>query len=70
MIRVYLNGGDSAFAAATFPPGGTNYLEMSDDLKSWQTVETNTSPCIYYPRFLGPSLTDPPRAFFRARQER
>jgi hypothetical protein len=66
LIRVYLRGGDQAFAAATFPPGRTNYLEMSNDLKDWQTVETNTSPYIYYWNF---STTDAPQAFFRARQE-
>jgi len=53
--------------AATFPSGRTNYLEMSGDLRSWQTVYTNTSPYIYFWSF---STTDPPQAFFRARQER
>jgi len=66
-IRVYLEGGDDAFAAATFPPGRINYLEMSNDLKTWQIVETNTSPCIYYWNF---SMSDPLPTFFRARQER
>ena len=51
LIRVYLRGGDQAFAAATFPPGRTNYLEQSNDLKTWQTVETNTSPYICYGTF-------------------
>ena len=67
LIRVYLNGGDQTFAAATFPPGRTNYLELSNDLKTWQTVQTNTSPYIYYWNF---SMTDAPQAFFRARQDR
>jgi uncharacterized delta-60 repeat protein len=67
LIRVYINGGDQSFAAATFPPGGTNYLEMSSDLKNWQTVQTNTDPYISYSDL---SLTNPPQAFFRARQER
>jgi hypothetical protein len=66
-IRVYLKGGDQTFAAATFPPGRTNYLEMSNDLKIWQTVETNTSPYIFYLNF---SVSDAPQAFFRARQDR
>jgi hypothetical protein len=66
-IRVYLEGGDYAFAAATFPPGGTNYLELSADLRSWRSVVTNTSPYIWCGSL---SLSDPPRAFFRARQER
>jgi uncharacterized delta-60 repeat protein len=66
-IRVYLKGGDQTFAAATFPPGRTNYLEQSNDLKTWQTVQTNTSPYIYCWNF---SVTDAPRTFFRARQER
>jgi uncharacterized delta-60 repeat protein len=67
LIRVYLKSGDPTFAAATFPPGRTNYLELSHDLKSWQTVQTNTSPYLWYQDF---SMTDPPQAFFRARQER
>ena len=67
LVRVYLSGGDPTFAAATFPPGRTNYLETSDDLKNWQAVETNTSPYIWYWNF---SMTDSPRTFFRARQER
>ena len=67
LIRVYLASGDFSFAAATFPPGRTNYLEMSADLLSWQTLETNTSPYIFYSNFY-PAGT--PQAFFRARQER
>jgi hypothetical protein len=66
LTRVYLlNSGP--YAVATFPPGGTNYLEISDDLRSWQPVQTNTSPNIWYSGF---SATDPPQAFFRARKER
>jgi uncharacterized delta-60 repeat protein len=64
LIRVYLN---DMFAAATFPPGGTNNLEWSDDLKNWRTLQTDTSPYIYYSNI---SLTDPPLAFLRAKQER
>ena len=67
LIRVYIRGGHEAFVAATFPPGGTNYLEMSDDLKTWQSVETNTSPYIYSSSL---SMSNPPRVFFRGRQER
>ena len=67
LIRVYLKGGEGAFAAATFPPGRTNYLETSSDLKTWQTVLTNTSPYIFDSWF---SMADAPHAFFRARQER
>jgi uncharacterized delta-60 repeat protein len=67
LIRVYLNGGQDTFAAATFPPGGTNFLEGSDDLRNWQTVETDTRPYLWRTGF---TLTDPPRAFFRARQAR
>jgi hypothetical protein len=67
LIRVYIKGGDQTFAAATFPPGGTNYLEQSSDLKNWLTVETNPSPYIYHWNF---SMSDAPQAFFRARQER
>ena len=67
LIRVYLNGGDQAFAAATFPPGGTNYLEFSGDLKVWTPVQTNSGPFIWYYQF---SLTETPCGFFRARQER
>ena len=66
-IHVYLRGGDQTFAAATFPPGRTNYLEQSNDLKNWQAVETNTSPYIFYLNF---SISDPAPTFFRARQER
>ena len=67
LIRVYLEDGDYAFAAATFPPGRTNYLERSIDLNTWQAVETNTTPYIYY---YFPFSTTAPQAFFRARQER
>jgi uncharacterized delta-60 repeat protein len=67
LIRVYLEDGDYAFTAATFPPGRTNYLERSIDLKTWQAVGTNTSPYIIYYNF---STPDAPQAFFRARQER
>ncbi len=67
LIRVYLERGDYAFAAATFTPGRTNFLERSIDLKTWQAVGTNTSPYIIYYNF---STTDAPQAFFRARQER
>jgi uncharacterized delta-60 repeat protein len=66
LVRVYLKGGDQPFAAATFPPGRTNYLEMSADLTNWQPVQTNTSPYIWYPDY----PNDTPQAFFRARQER
>ena len=67
LIRVYLKGGSDTFAAATFPPGGTNYLEVSADLTNWQTVQTDTSPYIYDSWF---SMAAAPQAFFRARQER
>ena len=67
LIRVYIKSGDQAFLAATFPPGGTNYLEQSSDLKTWQTVLTNLSPYIFDSWF---SMADAPHAFFRARQER
>ena len=53
--------------AATFPPARTNYLEMSGDLTSWQSVQTNASPYIWYGNL---SLSNPPQAFFRARQDR
>jgi uncharacterized delta-60 repeat protein len=66
-IHVYLGGGNGTFAAATFPPGRTNYLEQSNDLKNWQTVQTNTSPYIFYLNF---SVADAPWTFFRAKQER
>lgn len=66
-IRVYLKGGDQAFAAATFPPGGTNYLEASADLTHWQTILTDTSPYLFDGWF---SMATAPQAFFRARQER
>ena len=67
LIRVYLGPPDERFVAATFPPGRTNYLEVSNDLRSWQAVQTNTSPYIFDSTF---STSDAPRAFFRARQER
>jgi uncharacterized delta-60 repeat protein len=67
VVRVYLKEGEQAFAAATFPPGRTNYLELSSDLKHWQAVQTNTSPYIFYWSF---SMADAPQTFFRARQER
>jgi uncharacterized delta-60 repeat protein len=73
LIRVYLiqeeylNGGNQTIAAATFPPGGTNYLEFSDDLKTWQSVQTNSDPFIWYYQSLP---ADPPSGFFRARQAR
>jgi len=67
LIRAYLVNPGPAYAMATFPPGGTNYLEMSEDLTNWHTVQSNTSPCVWYWGF---SMTDPPRAFFRAKQER
>ena len=67
LIRVYIRGGDAAFLAATFPPGGSNYVEMSDDLRSWQTIYTNPGPFTYSWNL---SATNPPQAFFRARQER
>lgn len=41
--------------------------QMSEHLAHWHTVQTNTSPDIWYWGF---SLGDPPQAFFRARQER
>ena len=66
-IRVYLKGGDQTFAAATFPPGGTNYLEASADLTNWQTILIDTSPYLYDGGF---SMATAPQAFFRARQER
>jgi hypothetical protein len=67
LIRVYLKGGDQAFAAATFPPGGTNYLDFSVDRKTWEPVQTNSEPYIWYYEF---SVTGTPCGFFRARQER
>ena len=67
LIRVYLKGGDQTFAAATFPPGRNNYLEQSNDLRTWQIVQTNSSPYLYYWNF---SMIDAPQTFFRARQVR
>jgi len=68
-MRVYFLSGAwgsfDTFAAATFPPGGTNSLEWSENLSDWQTLETNTSPYIYY-YF---PMTSAPQAFFRARKE-
>ncbi len=66
-IRVYLRGGEEAYAAATFPPGSTNYLEVSSDLTIWQSVQTNASPYVWCGNL---SMSNPPQAFFRARQER
>ena len=70
-IRVYLKGGSDTFAAATFPPRGITYLEVSDDLTNWQTVQTSTNP--YNGAYLFDnwfSMAAAPQAFFRARQER
>jgi len=66
LVRVYLKAEDPRFAAATFPPGQTNYLELSTNLATWQVVQTNTSPYIFYPDY----STTAPRTFFRARQVR
>jgi uncharacterized delta-60 repeat protein len=68
LIRVYLKGGEWGLAAATFPPGGTNYLEASEDLQSWHTVIGNGSnPFIYH---WWNAITASTQSFFRARQER
>ena len=45
----------------------TNYLDFSDDLKTWGPVQTNSDPYIWYSEF---SVTGTTRGFFRARQER
>jgi uncharacterized delta-60 repeat protein len=66
-IRVYLRRGDQAFAAATFPPGGTNYLETSSDLKNWQAVQTNTSPFLSLWGVVTNDAAQP--VFFRAKQQ-
>ena len=66
LVRVYLKTGDQPFAAATFPPGRTNYLEMSGNLMNWQIIQTNTIPYLW----LSHLLHTAPRTFFRAWQER
>ena len=67
-VRVYLQGGDGAFTAATFPPGGTNYLDSSDDLTNWHPVAGGLTDPYAYNSYL--QMDSTPRAFFRARQER
>lgn len=63
---MYLNAG-GAFAAATFPPGGTNYLDSSDDLTHWHPVAGGLTDPYAYNSYL--QMDSTPRAFFRARQE-
>lgn len=71
-IRVYLDvAGTSStprhFAAATFPPGGTNNLETSANLQDWHEVARDTAPYIYFDSPT-PDGTIPAQ-FFRAHQE-
>jgi hypothetical protein len=72
-VRVYCGEVDqgemskSLFAAATFPPGGTNILEHSQDLAAWSELERSTEPYIYIDAGAG---NLPSTHFFRARQER
>ena len=73
VIRVYLEdaGGTPPshhfFAAATFPPGGTNVLETSTDLQNWRELARDTVPYIYVDS--GAPVDGLPPQFFRARQE-
>ena len=72
-IRVYLGNAAGApffphfFAAATFPPGGTNVLETSTDLQNWRELARDTAPYIYVDS--GAPVEGVPAQFFRARQE-
>jgi len=62
-VRVYLSL--EGFVAATFPPGITNVLETSFDLRTWEPMQTTTDPYI----FVVQRATEP-QQFFRARQIR
>ena len=44
LIRAYLVNPGPTYAVATFPPGGTNYLEMSDDLTNWHDCPDQHQP--------------------------
>jgi uncharacterized delta-60 repeat protein len=73
-IRVYVGRSPSdfspppLFAAATFPPGGTNILEHSENLVDWQELARTSSPYLYVAA--SESADQPLVQFFRARKER
>jgi len=67
LIRTYLIFPEG-LAIATFPPGGTNVLETSNDLQNWREVQRDTNVYIY--SYLGDITQSNSPAFFRARQER
>jgi hypothetical protein len=54
--RVYFGSdGDSGyFAAGTWPPGGTHYLQSSTNLIDWQNLDLETGPYLYHPLFIDP----------------
>jgi hypothetical protein len=65
-VRVYLlkYQGEVGFVIGTYPPGGTNYLQMSTNLVDWDTVDTQTGYFVswYYDH------VERPAAFFRVRK--
>ena len=67
MIRTYLIS-PGWFAIGIFPPGGTNILETSQDLRTWQEAQRGTNAYIY--SVLGDISQSNSPVFFRAKQER
>jgi uncharacterized delta-60 repeat protein len=68
--RVYLRFfQDGTFsAAATFPPGGTNILQISSNLVDWIDYDSSTRPYLYYPLY-PLQVSSVPQIFFRGKKQ-
>lgn len=56
--------------AATFPTGGTNYIQSSSNLVDWVTVASDMVPYVKLPYWDTYRLSDVPQVYFRALQQR
>ncbi len=72
-LRAYLRlqGDGTFFIAATFPPGGTNILQVSSNLVDWIDREVSASPYCWGPKaFESPwRVSDTPLIFVRGKKQ-
>ena len=70
-MRAYVRllQGGTFFVAATFPPGGTNILQVSSNLVDWIDQDISTGPYCYSPKFAaGWRISDTPLIFVRGKK--
>ena len=69
-MRVYLRTfpDDTFFVGATFPPGGTNTIQISSNLVDWIDYDATTFPYLRYPKFENSNVSSISQIFVRGKK--